>query len=117
MAQKKIHIPAELLEELKEIPGAENIKEEERVAVMLRAALETLKKEAAQGELQKILDKQDADFSMNLLDYAKALADADAVRQGYIQAAALAVAALDTINKTRCAWTFATHLSGKGATA
>lgn len=116
MAQKKIHIPAELLEELKEIPGAENIKEE-RVAVMLRAALETLKKEAAQGELQKILDKQDADFSMNLLDYAKALADADAVRRGYIQSTALAVAAFDTINKTRCAWTFATHLSGKGATA
>lgn len=117
MEYKKLNIPAELLDELKEIPGCRSLNEPERVALFLRAALETVKKEKAQGQLQKILDAQDADFSMNLLDYAKALADADAVRQGYIQATALAVAALDTINKTRCAWTFATHLSGKGATA
>ena len=116
MEYKKLNIPAELLDELKEIPGGRSLNEPERVALFLRAALETVKKEKAQGQLQKILDAQDAGFSAELLAYALRLAAADATGRSYIRCVALTVADMG-VRKQRLAWHFIDHLSGKGATS
>ena len=116
MEYKKLNIPAELLDELKEIPGGQSLNEPERVTLFLQAALETVKKEKAQGQLQKILDAQDAGFSADVLAYTQRLAAADATSRRYIRGVALTVADMGA-REQRLAWNFTDHLSGKGATA
>ena len=113
---KTITIPVELLERVRDIPGADGITDSQAVILCLEAAVEHIKKEKALAALEALLEAQGAEFSDMVLEYAGALSSIGAAVRGYLHDTVMSAAKIPQ-NNIRPAWIFIRALSGKKAGA
>lgn len=109
---KTITIPVDLLEQVREIAGAEGVTDAQAVALCLEVGLEHTRKETALEGLRSILKAQDAGFSDMVLEYARTLSSMSAAAQGYLHDTAMSAAQIPQEN-VHPAWLFVRTLAGK----
>ena len=109
---KTVSIPAALLEQVREIPGVDEMTDAQAVALCLEAGMEHARKEKALEALESLLDAQDADFSDMVLEYARALSGLNITGQGYLHSTAMSAAQLPQ-KHVRPVWVFVRKLAEK----
>ena len=103
-------IPADLLERVRQLPGAAERTEAQLVALCLEASIKHSRNGKALEALEGILETQDAGFSRMVLEYAQALAGLDLARQGLLHGTVIHAAKFQ-IDKARILLAFVQALS------